>query len=145
MALEKVNRKTNTNKLISNINRLIETKNLIIHIDLIAGLPNEDFSSFAKSFNTAFSLGANELQLGFLKLLHGTELRERYNQVGFDYSKIAPYEVIQTPWISQNELNLIKCCEDSTERLINSGRFTNTVNYLFNEIGLNPFDYIRLC
>ncbi len=141
-ALEKVNRKTNTNKLIKNIKKLTELNNLIIHIDLIAGLPSEDFNSFANSFNTAFYLGANELQLGFLKLLYGTVLREKYNQNGYVYSKTAPYEVIKTPYISQSELNLIKHCEDSNERLVNSGRFVNTVNYLFKEIGLNPFSFL---
>ncbi len=140
--LQMVNRKTETKKLINNINKLIKLNNLIIHIDLIAGLPCEDFNSFANSFNIAFYLDANELQLGFLKLLHGTVLCEQYNNNGFVYSKAAPYEVVKTPWIEKSELNLIKCCEDSTERLINSGRFTNTVNYLFKEIGLNPFSFL---
>ncbi len=137
--LESVNRKTNTEKLISNINKLTLGNNLILHIDLIAGLPYEDFNSFKNSFNTAFSLGANELQLGFLKLLHGTELRQRYQQKNYLFSASAPYEVIETPWTTREELRLIKCCEEANERLVNSNRFSNTVNYLFNTVGLDPF------
>ena len=74
--LKKINRKTNTEKLMQNIRKLISFNNMHIHIDLIAGLTGEDFESFKSSFNTAYSLGAHMLQLGFLKLLHGADMRE---------------------------------------------------------------------
>ena len=69
--LSAINRKTNTSKLIENIKRLIAFGNMHIHIDLIAGLPHEDLESFEGSFDIGYSLGANMLQMGFLKLLHG--------------------------------------------------------------------------
>lgn len=140
--LEAVNRKTNTKKLINNIKKLTANGNLILHIDLIAGLPYEDFNSFKNSFNTAFYLGANELQLGFLKLLYGTDLRQKYEKENCLFSSSAPYEVIETPCLSKQEIRLIKCCEEANERLVNSNRFSNTASYLFNSLGLDPFVYL---
>ena len=72
--LRKINRKTNLQKVRENVKRLLSFGNCHIHIDLIAGLPEEDFESFRSSFNTAYSLKANMLQLGFLKILYGSPM-----------------------------------------------------------------------
>ncbi len=138
--LQAINRKTNTQKLINNILALTNAKNTHIHIDLIAGLPLEDFSSFAKSFNIGFKLGADVLQLGFLKMLHGAPMRENAKDFHCLYNEQPPYEVISTPWLSEYELGLIKACETSLERLYNSNRFSGVCNYLFEELKLNPFE-----
>lgn len=139
--LESINRKTNIDKLISNINKLNSFGNMHIHIDLIAGLPYEGISSFEKTFNMAYSLKADMLQLGFLKMLHGSPMRDNPDEYPCGFSEAPPYEVMFTPWISREELNKIHCCEDALERLYNSGRFLEILNFLFDEKGLNPFKF----
>lgn len=138
--LEAVNRKTNVEKLKENILRLISLKNIHIHIDLIAGLPYEDFNSFRDSFNTAFILKADMLQLGFLKLLHGASMREDNKKYPLEYSVEPPYEVVATPWLTRNNIEMLKACENALERFVNSGRFSYTNKLIFEDQGRNPFD-----
>lgn len=137
--LEYINRKTNTKKLTENIKRLISFGNMHIHVDLIAGLPFEGIESFEETFLKAYSLGADMLQLGFLKMLHGSPMREETERYPCEYSKYPPYEVIKTPWLSNKDLALLKRCEDALERLYNSGRFLCVLDYLINELSANPF------
>ncbi|MFI3325759.1 MAG: radical SAM protein [Clostridia bacterium] len=134
--LNAVNRKTNIEKLKQNITALVVPKNVHVHIDLIAGLPYENFDSFKESFNTAFSLNPNVLQLGFLKLLHGSPMEE--NPMG-NFSKTAPYQVINTPWINENELARLHFAEEALERLYNSERFTDLLNFAIDYFD-NAFD-----
>ncbi len=138
--LKKINRKTNTEKLIKNIKRLLEMGNMHIHIDLIAGLTGEDLESFKNSFNIGYSLKAHMLQMGFLKLLYGADMRENPEDFPCEYTETPPYEVISTPWISADEMKTLKNCEDAVDRLYNSGRFLFTLDYLIDEIGISPFD-----
>lgn len=138
--LKKINRKTDTKKLIQNVKKLIEFGNMHIHIDLIAGLTGEDLESFKNSFDTAYSLGAHMLQLGFLKLLHGADMREKREEYPCTFSDEPPYEVTSTPWLSQEEISVLKGCEDALDRLYNSGRFLLTLDYLTEKVGITPFD-----
>jgi hypothetical protein len=138
--LKKINRKTDTEKLIQNIKKLISFNNMHIHIDLIAGLTGEDFESFKNSFNTAYSLGAHMLQLGFLKLLHGADMREDSEKYPCEFHDEPPYEVTSTPWLSAEEIEALKRCEDAVDRLYNSGRFLLSLGYLIDEVGISPFD-----
>lgn len=137
--LSAINRKTNINKLIENIKQLIAFGNMHIHIDLIAGLPYEDMKSFERSFNIGYELGANMLQMGFLKLLHGADMREYPNKYPCEFSENPPYEVTSTSWLTQKELKALHNCEDALDRLYNSGRFILTLNYLINDCGYTPF------
>lgn len=137
--LKAINRKTDTQKLISNIKRLVGFGNMHIHIDLIAGLTGEDIKSFEKSFDIGYSLGANMLQMGFLKLLHGAEMRENREKFPCEFSEEPPYEVQKTPWLSKDEIVMLKKCEDALERMYNSGRFLFTLDYLLSECGFTPF------
>lgn len=134
-----IHRKTDCAKLAENIRRLAAPGNLHLHIDLIAGLPLEDFSTFARSFNIAFSLRPSMLQLGFLKLLHGADMRRDPAQFPCRYSPDPPYEVIDTPWITAAELSRLHAAEDALERLYNSGRFIETVHYLLQATKLDAF------
>ncbi len=134
-----INRKTNTKVLRENIKRLTENNNIHIHIDLIAGLPKEGLKSFIDSFNIGFSLNAHMLQLGFLKILHGSPMEEDFKKYFCEYSATPPYEVISTPYISHEELNQLKCAEDAVDKLYNSGRFKRTVKYLLS-CGYKPYD-----
>lgn len=138
--LKIINRKTNTEKLIENVRKLLSFNNMHIHIDLIAGLTGEDLKSFRNSFNTAYSLKAHMLQMGFLKLLHGADMRENRAKYPCTFTDEPPYEVTSTPWLSDDELRMLKNCEDAVDRLYNSGRFLLTLEYLINEIEITPFD-----
>ncbi len=138
--LKKINRKTNTEKLVKNIKRLLGMGNMHIHIDLIAGLTGEDLESFKNSFNIGYSLKAHMLQMGFLKLLYGADMRENPDDFPCEYNENPPYEVISTHWISADEMKMLKNCEDAVDRLYNSGRFLFTLDYLIDEMGISPFD-----
>ncbi|MBO5944663.1 MAG: DUF4080 domain-containing protein [Clostridia bacterium] len=138
--LKKINRKTNTQKLIENIKKLLQMGNMHIHIDLIAGLTGEDLDSFKHSFNIGYSLKAHMLQMGFLKLLYGADMREKPEDFPCEYNENPPYEVISTPWLSADEMRMLKKCEDAVDRLYNSGRFLFTLDYLIDEIGISPID-----
>ncbi len=135
-----INRRTDTKRLIENVKKLISFNNMHIHIDLIAGLTGEDFESFRESFNIGYSLGAHMLQMGFLKLLHGADMRENNEKYPCTFADEPPYEVISTPWISEDEIRMLKNCEDALDRIYNSGRFLLTLRYLTDEIGISPFD-----
>ncbi len=137
--LKAINRKTNTRQLIANIKQLIGFGNMHIHIDLIAGLTGEDISSFENSFNIGFELGANMLQMGFLKLLHGADMREKPSEFPCEFDSTPPYEVISTPWIDKDEMKALKCMEDAVDRMYNSGRFLFTIEYLLQATGKGPF------
>lgn len=136
--LKAINRKTDTKKLIENIKKLVSFGNMHIHIDLIAGLKGEDIKSFENSFNIGFGLRANMLQLGFLKLLYGAEMRENRDEFPCEFGSAPPYEVTSTPWLTEKEIESLKKCEDALERLYNSGRFLETVDYLLS-VGYTPF------
>ncbi len=138
--LKKINRKTDTKKLVENIIKLISFNNMHIHIDLIAGLTGEDLESFRNSFNIAYSLKAHMLQMGFLKLLYGADMRENREKFPCTFTVEPPYEVISTPWLSPDEIKMLKNCENAVDRLYNSGRFLFTLDYLIDEVGISPFD-----
>lgn len=138
--LKKINRRTDTKKLVENITKLMSFGNMHIHIDLIAGLTGEDLGSFKQSFNIGYSLKAHMLQMGFLKLLYGADMRENSDKYPCKFNNEPPYEVTSTPWLSANEIKRLKNCEDALDRLYNSGRFLFTLNYLTEKIGISPFD-----
>ena len=138
--LRLINRKTNLKKVKENVQKLLSFGNCHIHIDLIAGLPEEDFESFRVSFNTAYSLKANMLQLGFLKILHGSPMSENRELYPCEYTKEPPYEVVSTPYINETELGVLHKCENELERLYNSGRFSHTLDYVLSVYEKTPFD-----
>ncbi len=131
--LSAVTRKTDLEELQKNILALLAPHNIHIHIDLIAGLPYEDMPSFIDSFNRAFSLRPDMLQLGFLKLLPGAPMRESPVDYPCRFDKHPPYEVTETPWMSERALQSLRRTEDALERLYNSGRFRRSTDYLLAE------------
>ncbi len=138
--LAAVNRKTDVERLKQNIRRLVAMGNIHIHIDLIAGLPHEDLTGFADSFNTAWGLRPHMLQLGFLKLLHGAAMRENPAKYPCRYSPEPPYAVIETPWLSEADLDVLHEAEDALGRLYNSGRFRRTLDYVLERTGKATFE-----
>ena len=138
--LKAVNRNPDTSKLTANIRKLISSGNMHIHVDLIAGLPFENLDSFRKSFNSLYSLRPHMLQLGFLKLLHGSQLRNESDSFGCVADEKAPYEVVRTDCLSEDDIAVIHNAEDALERLYNSGRFSKTLDYLTEKCGCDPFE-----
>ena len=119
--------------------RLTEAGNLHIHLDLIAGLPFETYASFARGFDEAY-FACDVLQLGFLKLLHGTRLRRDADALGIRYSAKAPYTVLKTPDMSFEELEKLHVVSDLLERLRDSGRFPHTLGFLLPAV-FSPFAF----
>lgn len=143
ITLAAVNRKTNTARLVSNIKRLIAPRNIHIHIDLIAGLPHEDFKSFADSFNQAFALQPDMLQFGFLKLLYGAPMRENTAAYPCLFSEEPPYEVQSTPWLTDAELSVLRDTEEAFDRIYNSGRFRDTITLVIQLLKITPFAFFH--
>jgi len=139
--LAECTRKTNLGKVRENLFKIISKRNVHVHIDLIAGLPYEDIESFEKSFNMAYSLGADMLQLGFLKFLKGSRISEEREKMQAVVNENAPYEIISNMYITEEEIRLLKKIEDLTERMYNSGRFRRTLKYLMKELNLSPFKF----
>lgn len=127
-ALDECCRSTDLDVLFKNIRKLTSLGNINIHIDLIAGLPYETYDEFKKSFNDAYLLNSNQLQLGFLKLLGGAPLNYIKEKHGYVFAPFAPYEIISNKYISNDEIIRLKLIEDVTDRCYNSGKFTFTLN-----------------
>ena len=125
--LEAIGRTSDLERTAVNIRRLQAFRNMHIHLDLIAGLPYEDYESFGNSFDFVYSLRPDMLQLGFLKVLHGTAIRENADVTAVDFP---PYEVVATRWISAAELCRLKEVEEAVELFYNSGVFVQTMERL---------------
>lgn len=108
------------------------TGNVHLHLDLIAGLPYEDMTSFKKSFNDVFSLRPEQLQLGFLKVLKGSPMAARCDEYGLKYTAAPPYEVLQTKWLSYDDILKLKQIEEIVEVYYNSRQFMRTLELLIN-------------
>ncbi|HYE11621.1 MAG TPA: B12-binding domain-containing radical SAM protein [Patescibacteria group bacterium] len=139
--LSEIERKMNFDKVGLNVSRLISFNNTHIHLDLIAGLPYEDMKSLEKSFNEVYALKADMLQLGFLKLLKGSGIRDHLTEYGMEHHDFPPYEVIKTKWLSYAELLLLKDIEQVLEYYGNSGRFKYTLDFLLMSLSIMPFDF----
>ena len=128
-----VKRKQDFDLLAANIKKIMDGGKIDLHLDLIAGLPYETFDRFSKSFNDVFALGAKEVQLGFLKMLRGTGLRNMASRYGYRYDANAPYEILSNNDISVEELNRIRDAEEIVEKYWNSGKFFLTMTAIFNQ------------
>ena len=129
-ALEAIHRKADFNEIAKRVNRIREAGNIHQHLDLIAGLPCEDFESFRTSFDRVYSLHPQELQLGFLKVLKGSEIYLKAGEYGIVYRSRPPYEVLATRWISCEELLRLKEVEEMLEVYYNSQQFRYTIRSL---------------
>lgn len=120
------------------IQQLQDSQRVDLHLDLIAGLPLEDLPRFATSFDEVFAFHPKELQLGFLKLLRGTNLRKEYEQYGYRFEQVAPYEILESKDLSVKDLEDIHIVEDMLEKYWNSGKMPLTMQYLITQTS-SPF------
>lgn len=128
--LEAVHRKTDLEKLRRNVEKIRSFHSVHQHLDLIAGLPCEDYESFRRSFNFVYSMKPDQLQLGFLKVLKGSLMEEKAREYGITCKSLEPYEVLSTRWISYEEILKLKTVESMVEVYYNSGQFQYTLNWL---------------
>lgn len=137
--LKAINRVADLKRLRGNIERLVGMKNIHTHVDLIAGLPFEDYKTFANSFDDVYSLGCQMIQLGFLKVLKGTPMYEQVQSHEIIYRSRPPYEVISTKYISPEELVKLKMIENMVDVYYNRGGFSKAVDYLIKALKFKPF------
>ncbi len=138
-ALKSVARHLDSKTTLDACRRIKEQGNIHVHIDLIAGLPYEDYDSFKKSFNDAYHC-CQQLQLGFLKLLHGTALRSKADEYGYRFTSDPPYTVLSNKWISYKEIRRLDAIADLVERYGNSGHFARSLDYAI-PYATSPFDF----
>lgn len=137
--LNEVSRVMNVDKAINNLKTLMNRGNIHIHTDLIAGLPYDTLESFKEAFNRIYKIKAHHMQLGFLKLLLGTRIRNEAEEHGYKFRDYPPYEVIENKYISAEEILILKGVEEVLDRTWNSGRLTYTLDYLVDFFA-SPFN-----
>ncbi|MEH7177389.1 B12-binding domain-containing radical SAM protein [Neobacillus vireti] len=140
---ELVMRKQNFAKLTRTVTMVKDGGKIDQHLDLIAGLPEEDYSSFRKTFNDVFELRPEELQLGFLKMLRGTGLRLRAEDHDYVYMDHSPYEILGNNILPFDDILRIKQVEDVLEKYWNDHRMNHTIEYLVTKVFPSPFDFFQ--
>ena len=125
-----IHRTMDFEKLKGIVDRIHSFGNIHQHLDLIAGLPYEDYDSFRNSFNDVYALKPQQLQLGFLKVLKGSHMMEMCREYGIVYKTQEPYEVLSTKWLDYDHVLKLKTVENMVEVYYNSGQFQNTLEYL---------------
>lgn len=131
--LQEIRRKTSFQEICKKVRAVAEGENVHQHLDLIAGLPYEDYESFQKSFCDVYALRPQQLQLGFLKVLKGAYMEEMAEAYGCVYKSREPYEVLKTKWLTYGEVSRLKGIEEMTEVYYNSGQFFYTLEALVKE------------
>ena len=136
--LKAINRHMDIDLLRKTVANIHSFHNIHQHLDLIAGLPYEDYDSFVSSFNDVYAMAPNQLQLGFLKVLKGSPIEQQADEYGIVYSDRPPYEVLYTKWLSYDDVLRLKDIEEMVELYYNSNQFTHTLPVLVKEFD-SPF------
>jgi len=141
--LQIIDRHVDFEKLCNVVRRISSSRNIHQHLDLIVGLPEEDYFSFRKSFDDVFALRPEKLQIGFLKLLKGSGLRNKAMDYGYIYSDHPPYEVMETSCLSYGDIIRLKGLEEMVEVYWNSGIFTNSIELIINNFYSSSFKFFE--
>lgn len=139
--LREIRRVMDIEKLKQVVAALKAPHNVHIHLDLIAGLPYEDYDSFARSFDDVYAMEPEQLQLGFLKVLKGSYMAEMAESYGLVYTDYAPYEVLYTNWLSFTEICRLKRIEEMVEIYYNSGQFAHSLPVMIADFGQGAFAF----
>jgi len=137
--LDAIDRFYDIDRIDKNLKKLMENKKAIVHLDLIAGLPFEDFLSFKKSLDKTLLYFADEVQLGFLKMLKGTKIRNEATKYNYEFFKDPPYEVISNSFISFEEIYKLKKIEDLVDKVYNRQYLYYTLRYIFKKVSPSEF------
>lgn len=136
--LKAINRYMDINRLKETVAAIRGFHNIHQHLDLIAGLPFEDYDSFGNSFNDVYAMAPNQLQLGFLKVLNGSPIAQHAEEYGIVYTSNPPYEVLYTKWLDFEDVLKLKGIEEMVELYYNSNQFTHVLPVLVQEFS-SPF------
>lgn len=139
--LRAINRYDDWERLVHNCRYLLDCGNMHLHLDLIAGLPYEGLAEFAKSFNDVYSLQPQMLQLGFLKVLPGTQMSHETRQHGLRYMDEPPYEILATNYMPYNDMQFLKRLENIFEQTYNTGVFNNILRLLVDKLAPDAFSF----
>ena len=131
--ISEIKRKMNLGKVECTVAQIRENRNVHQHLDLIAGLPYEDYGSFEESFDRVYAMRPDQLQLGFLKVLKGSMMHEKTQEYDLVYQERPPYEVLSTKWLSYADVIRLKKIEEMVEVYYNSGQFRNTMEHAEKE------------
>ncbi|MBM7097689.1 B12-binding domain-containing radical SAM protein [Bacillus sp. H-16] len=138
-----IQRRQNFKKLARTVTLVKDGQKIDQHLDLIAGLPEEDYDSFKQTFNDVFALRPEELQLGFLKMLRGTGMRAMAERFGYRFMDNAPYEILSNNILSFDDIVKMKRVEDILEKYWNDHRMDNTMKRLTDHTFATPFDFFQ--
>ena len=141
--IKSVNRVDNFEKIKEKVIKIKSFGNIHQHLDLIVGLPYEDIESLKKSFNDVMNLRPDNLQLGFLKVLKGSPIKEMTNEYKIKYREYSPYEVISTKFISYKEVIMVKHMEEMLEDYYNSMTYNYSLDYVFDVFDGDYFDFFK--
>ncbi len=133
-SLQAVNRISDWDRLVHNIKKIQSYHNIHLHIDLIAGLPYEDYIRFGQSFNDVYRLQPDVIQLGFLKLLKGSQIYIQRDKYNYRYQTSAPYEVLTNSYMTYRDFIKLHDIEDLVEKYYNAGLVRHTLEYIVNMI-----------
>ena len=131
--IREIHRKMDLEKVGRAVARVNAGHNIHQHLDLIAGLPQEGYESFRRSFNQVYAMRPAQLQLGFLKVLKGSFMHQAAKEYGLRYRETPPYEVLSTAWLPYGDVIRLKAVEEMVEVYYNSGQFTLTMDILSKE------------
>ena len=140
--ITEIRRKMNFEEVKRIVKRVQEKGNVHQHLDLIAGLPYEDYDSFRRSFADVYALRPQQLQLGFLKVLRGSFMYEHTEEYDCHYQEREPYEVLYTKWLPYDDVLKLKDVEEMVEVYYNSGQFVHTLP-MIERLYENPFDFFQ--
>ena len=138
VVVKEIRRTMDLDKVARRVAQVNAFGNIHQHLDLIAGLPLEDYESFGHSFDVVYQMKPSQLQLGFLKVLKGSPMQAQASQYGILSQAEPPYEVLKTPWLSYDDIIRLKGLEEMVETYYNSGQFSNTVKVLCKQFD-RPF------
>ena len=136
-----IGRPDENDRALDNLQKLKEAGNIPLHVDLIAGLPYDTWESILQGIDRVYPV-CDELQLGFLKMLKGTRMRELAEELDYAYQKRPPYEVLYSPWLSYEEILRLKQIEWVINRYKNSGCFTQSLAVLLQEAAMPPSAFL---
>lgn len=137
-------RKTDFSRIEKVSRNIKKNNNIHQHLDLIAGLPYEDYESFSKSFNDVYSIKPEKIQLGFLKLLKGSQLRIDEEKYGYKYLDIPPYEILENDYISYSDLIKLKYIEELVDKYYNEEYFKHSLEFIINNYYKSPFSFYEV-
>lgn len=140
--IHEIDRVMDFERLSEVVKKINEGNNIHQHLDLIVGLPYENYESFVESFNDVYKLKPEQLQLGFLKVLKGSKMFHKAHEYGIAHTQKSPYEVLFTNWISYEDVINLKNIEETVELYYNSGQYVHTMELLVSRFA-SPFELFK--